>query len=289
MLFYFQFKNYFSFWDQIFLDQDFSIDLIFSQNFIPCILKDNGFVIESLDTWSEIFTYLSSGLGLFEDKVSNIYFFDVKDLSFDANALKLLEQIQKEFSNLEIFLYSSTQEKLKVNDKKNLKKAKVKLKEVKKVDPNFLQKLAKKYLQILQNEGSKITSEDLKIALKESENSKELLDKIDFLDFSDDLSLARKSLTSDFDKPIFMWTFDLNNLQRDLGRWAKKLKEDEIQLALSLVLNKLKKQNHPYQAVAIQNLIQTDFKIKSSNKISSLVYWKSFLFETSKNLNSFYA
>ncbi len=104
---------------------------------------------------------------------------------------------------------------------------------------------------------------------------REIIDHLDFLSLTDKPAQYINQLIIE-DKPmLFMQAFGTRMSQSTIDIW-KNIPEGEMQLSLSLAYTKLLKAG---EKNLIKDLIDTDFKVKTSTKLTPLTRWKYFLWQ----------
>jgi hypothetical protein len=108
---------------------------------------------------------------------------------------------------------------------------------------------------------------------------------IDMCDVVGELENTQKknylnSVTQEQTVPIFMQQFRISQLQTDIKHWIKILNKDNQQLITSLLIGKIEKQNHNKKYEVLQNLVNLDKSIKTTNSMSAVLQTKLFLWLT---------
>jgi hypothetical protein len=221
-----------------------------------------------LQNVGEIEQYLSSGDGLFEDQSeqANNLLIDIQDI--DINKQKL------ENYDGQVFLYSSELDSLNAETKKNLKKYKIEVELLKKIDTNIGSQLYNEYCNKID---LKITSSQIDTLVAQTISYHEIIDNLDFISMSGDDKKGYEALLKAQKPALFMQGFNLANL--DTMPWYKNVDENELQLALSLIFGKLDKISSNKAKSLQQQIIYTDQKIKTSSKLPALTWFRLLLWK----------
>lgn len=223
--------------------------------------------------WNDLEIFVAQiSANIFDEEQKQGSLIDIEELKFsDSEFVKIVENIEAE--DVDIILFSSTKEKLLADEKKVLKKAKIDFVELKKADEKYKNQILEEY----QDDGLELSYSDKKLINKNVNNYTELLNILDLLLLVDKPQEILKGYFAEESLPVFMLPFSLKNLEKNAKTWKKRIAEEDIQLALSLVYGKLDKQETE-EALQIQKtLIKTDQRIKTRGGVSPLIWWKYFL------------
>lgn len=238
------------------------------QDFIDSL--QNGLSVERifLNTWSEITNHIDT-VSLFKNNIkSNIKLINVQDLKLDKNAEYFLSKIKE---NQNIFLYSPNIEKLLADEKKKWSKIRVEVIELKKPDTknklDFLQKYIKK-------DDINLSPQDLKIIAEKSNTFDEVVDLIDMAKLSEQPSQIVGELNRDETVPLFFLSLNTNDWPKSISRWYSAItSSDDVQLGLSMLYTKSDRIGNLSKQIK-REIIDTDYRIKSGSKLSSIANWK---------------
>jgi hypothetical protein len=222
----------------------------------------------------EIEQYLSSSDGLFEENIEQS-----KSLLIDIQAIdinKFAEYLSEQFANYEVqvFLYSSELDSLNAETKKNLKKYKIEVETLKKIDPNIATQL---YIDYCSKIDLKITPSQISTLVAQTISYHEIIDNLDFISMAGDVRKGYEALLKTQKPALFMQGFNLSNL--DTMPWYKNVDDNELQLALSLIFGKLDKVSSDKAKFLQQQIIYTDQKIKTSSKLPALTWFRLLLWK----------
>lgn len=240
-----------------------------------------------LQNWNQLEQNLSGG-DFFQDtnpdNLSNdststsTFVIDLDELEINKNTISYLTNPSLDTS-LSIYLYSSTNDTLDADTKKLLKKANIDLESFKKPNPDTIQKIASEHCK---NLNLSISTSKLNTLCSQSLSYYEILNNLEFLELAQDQDSAFESMLKHEKPALFMQGLNLNNLPKDINNWYKNVGEDDLQLALSLIYTKLEKPNTDISKKLLQNLIQTDQKIKTSSRVGAMTWYKLFLWKAKK-------
>jgi hypothetical protein len=224
----------------------------------------------------EIEQYLESGDGLFGEVDENPNLLvDIQDIDINKHAEYLSQKLQ-DYEG-QVFIYSSELDVLNAETKKNLKKYKVEVETLKKIEPNIATKLYQDYCQKinLQLSGSQITT-----LVAQTISYHEIIDNLDFISMAGDTKRGYEALLKTQKPALFMQGFNLSNL--DIMPWYKNVDDNELQLALSLIFGKLDKVNSTDSKYLQRQIIYTDQKIKTSSKLPALTWFRLMLWKAKR-------
>ena len=219
----------------------------------------------------EIEQYLSSGEGLFEESNNDANFLiDIQDIDISKYAEYLSQKLQ-DYEG-QVFIYSSELDTLNAETKKNLKKYKIEVETLKKIDPTIATNLYQDYCQKI---NLKLTSSQISTLVAQTISYHEIIDNLDFISMAGDVKNGYNSLLKTQKPALFMQVFNLANL--DIMPWYKNVNENELQLALSLIFGKLDKASNEKSKYLQQQIIYTDKQIKTSSKLPALTWFRLML------------
>jgi hypothetical protein len=210
----------------------------------------------SVETWSDLF--LVQEENLFGENDDLIYIINFNSLVLNDLVIEKLSELEGKF-----YLYSAQKPKFLVGDKKIFSKFKL---ETIKVQSNIeiRTQFANKFLELF---NLNIPLDKIKEIVKNSVDYKEVLDILDFVYLSENTQKALDEVLLPVDPPLFFLK------GTDYLKWAKYTREDDVQMALSLLFTK-----NP----SLRNkIIKTDFKIKTISKIPAFTWFKYLLWEGS--------
>jgi hypothetical protein len=220
----------------------------------------------------EIEQYLSIGDGLFGEvsEQTNNFLIDIQEI--DLN--KYAQYVSEQFITYEgqVFLYSSELDVLNAETKKNLKKYKIEVETLKKIDTNVATKLYQEYCDQTKLQ---LSSSQIAILISQTISYHEIIDNIDFISMSGNVKKGYEALLKSQKPALFMQGFNLTNL--DAVSWYKNVDENELQLALSLIFGKLDKVSSDKAKYMQQQIIYTDKQIKTSSKLPALTWFRLML------------
>jgi hypothetical protein len=222
----------------------------------------------------EIEQYLSSGDGLFEEddqKVNNLLI-DIQDIDINRH----IEYLNQKLENYDgqVFLYSSELDSVNAETKKNLKKCKIEVVTLKKIDTDIAIRLYEEYCQKIE---LKLSSSQISTLVAQTIFYHEIIDNLDFISIAGDVKKGYEALLKTQKPALFMQGFNLTNL--DIMPWYKNVDENELQLALSLIFGKLDKLTSEKAKYLQQQIIYTDQQIKTSSKLPSLTWFRLLLWK----------
>ncbi len=195
----------------------------------------------------------------------------------DISSLKIntkLSELTKSLENsINIYLYNPDNRKLIATDKQILKKAGIEYKILKQIPSSTKEELLEKYLSTHQVDKSKL---NVKKILQLTSTLHEAIDVIDLCTLEPEYL---KTLQSPTLTQLYMQNFRPGN-KHDIRTWHRETKEQELQLAISLILTKLKKQHNVSSSV--QNLINLDHRIKTLSKTKPHTWYKYFLWQSAQ-------
>ena len=242
--------------------------------------KNDSIKLKKLSNWQDL-NQIQSSSDLFFDEVENLancFVIDFQDLKIDKNLISFLEG----FKDQKIILYSTSLDKFKAPELAVFKKLGIKPVKLDKYDNAIKVNLAQKYTQ---KKPLNLSDKDLKIITSNSKSYFDLKQNLDII------SLIDTDLVADFigvlesfnqkELPVFQRPFRLNNLSSDIKYW-KNIDQNDMQLALAILFNKLSKDKTAPGKKALASLINTDLKIKSDSKISAESHFKNFLYQARK-------
>jgi hypothetical protein len=236
--------------------------------------KINNIQKIKLQTIFEIEQYLESGDGLFEIQTSeqNDFLIDIQDIDINKHAEYLSQKLQD--YDGQAFLYSSELDTLNAETKKNLKKYKIEVETLKKIEPNVATRLYQDYCHKI---NLQLASSQIKTLTEQTISYHEIIDNIDFISMAGDVKKGYEALLKTQKPALFMQGFNLANL--DVMPWYNNVDDNELQLALSLIFGKLDKVNSTKSKYLQQQIIYTDQQIKTSSKLPALTWFRLMLWK----------
>lgn len=219
----------------------------------------------------------------------NIFEEATTDFLIDIDKLEITEKdadyinklLEKESTSQNYFFYSSIEGGLNATTKKIWQKAGAQIVDLKKPDEDIKTKLAIKYTKLL---GLEIAQTSLSLICKQARNYREVLDNLDFVDLANNQNEAINSILVEEDLQMFMLGFDLAKIEQSVQRWYKKVPEEDLQFALSLMFGKIEKQNIKNKKIALTEVILADKNIKTRSKISPNTWWKLCLWNIQRKI-----
>ena len=237
---------------------------------LPILLGDDILPIrkEKIASWSDLGNLISQeSMSFFEsDDDYKQVLVDYSDLELNTKNINFLKTLETE----NIFFYSSAIQTISLENSKEMKKHNFNIVNLKKIDSNRQKEIATDYrnqIQLMINESK------IKQIVDQCGTYIEIINALDYIKLSDKYDEAVESLIIPSKPELFMMSFD----NRDLTKWYKYVGEGEIQLASSLIHTKLSKNLTPKNQKIIKLLIESDYNSKSNSRVSSLTYWKLFL------------
>lgn len=241
---------------------------------LPILLGDDILPIrkEKIASWSDLGNLISQeSMSFFDvDESFESVLVDYSDLDLNLKSINYLKSLEAQ----NIFLYSSISQIFSSDNLKEIKKNGFNIQNLKKVDANRQKEIAVDYrnqIQLMINEAR------LGQVVNQSATYIEIINALDYIKLSDNYDEAVNSLIIPSKPELFMMGFD----NRNLINWLRYVNEDEIQLASSLIHTKLSKNLTPKNQKLIKLLIESDYNSKNNSRVSSLTYWKLFLWNAS--------
>jgi hypothetical protein len=232
-----------------------------------------------ISNFSEIITNEQKDLGFdFDEKFSNLR------VLYNIGELEITDKVIKEFnylivdshSNYPIYLINKAKKSLDAGTKKIFQKYDVEIIEYGNWSSVSSLKVIKLYEKLYGVEIDKLTQNKLL-----SHNSFwDLINALYIFELTKDANIAFDTIKKENSVELFRLNFGLKTLKSDLFQFYKYTQEDEIQLALSLILTKSLKLNNPafYKKVS-QLVVKTDKLIKTYP--NSLFWYRLLLFKLS--------
>lgn len=230
------------------------------------------------ETWLDIKNLSQFEDSLFEESKNLAILIDLKNLIIDEKTALILKDLSEQKSNY--YLYTTEDKKLTADQKKLLKSNSIEYLNLKSIDKNLASDLVSKYLEFYKISDSKLKFDHL---ISQSLSYQELIDNLDFVFLAADQKQALESIIKPENLPIFMYSFNTDNLARDIPKWLNRLHPDDLQLHLSLLFTKLDKQKNSLANVLQNELILTDLKIKTISKVEPSV-WLKYWFYRAANI-----
>lgn len=227
------------------------------------------------DTWFDLQTTVLQDEDLFGQNEPQSFLISIENLPLDSSILPILKKFQA--SNNQFYLTYSNDEKLLADSKKLLKKADVDFIQLKKPEPNKAFEIAQRHSEKI---SLKISATDLQKLTKQASGYQQLIDELDFIWLSENSQKAIESLIAEEELPIFMMSFKPENAKNDSRKWYKKVREDDIQLLISLLFTKVSKDSSQTAKKLIQELILVDQKSKTISKVGGSVWLKYWLWQS---------
>ncbi len=234
-----------------------------------------GYTRCKLDTLSDLEDTLSTGDIFQEEDTNPRILIDYQDLELNQESLGIIQGFQGD----SLVLYSLTPDislikligsnsSIEVIDYKQLQKDK-NTKEVYKISLN---NIAQDYNNFL-NLG--LNPRELNQVIASSGTYREIIDNLDFLSLTESPSSHIGEFLIEEKPMLFILPFGPTMSRSVINTW-KNIPEDDMQLSLSLAFTKLQKLG---QKNLIQEVINTDYKVKTSTKLTPLVLWKYLLWK----------
>jgi hypothetical protein len=222
----------------------------------------------------EIEQYLASPDGLFEEASEQIinYLIDLQAIDITRHAEYLADKLENYEGK--VFVYSSEIDSINAETKKTLKKYKIEVETLKKIDPEIATALYNSYCgeNQIQLSGSQI-----KMLVEQTTSYHEIIDNLDFISMSGELKKGYEALLKSQKPMLFMQGFNLDKL--DYMPWYRNVDDNELQLALSLIFGKMDKSASTDAKYIQQEVINTDQRIKTSSKLPALTWFRLLLFK----------
>lgn len=197
------------------------------------------------------------------------------DLKFEPKILIYLEKLDQH----NVYLYTSTDNSLSPDVRQSLKKARITLISLKKIDEQKQIELATEYRNQMQ---LMITAQDIAKIVKNCGTFQEVIDALDFLRLLDNPKDGVDELILKVNTPIFWLGFEVTKLKSQVNLWYQNVTDKELQLALTLISSKLDKQNTLSSRKLLKQLILTDKNLKTNAKIDQMTWWKYFLWQANQ-------
>jgi hypothetical protein len=239
--------------------------------------KINGVQKIKLNNVFEIENYLTAQDSFFDEPDQNNHLLiDLQTIDISKHG-EYFSNAAAEFKG-QIYIYSTENDSINADTKKTLKKYKIEVETLKKINPNIAMELYSKYADEIK---LNISSSQVKTLVDQTLGYNEIIDNLDFISMAGNAKKGYEALLKTQKPMLFMQGFNLSNL--DTSLWYKNVDENELQLALSLIFGKLDKTDIAEAKYLQQEIINTDQKIKTSSKLPSLTWFRLFLFKA-KNL-----
>ena len=227
-----------------------------------------------IEKWQDIEEILGKSNFFFEEDGDQNLLLDIGQLEINDKSTAFLKA--QDFAEKKVFIYSSEDKTLSLDQKKLLKKFEFDYQNLKALDAYLALKISQSHTQKI---NLKITENDLKKLIKQSKSYQEIIDNLDLIELSGDTTKALKSIIIEEELPLFMYGFSISNLTKDCNRWYSKINDENVQLALSLIYGKLDKNSNNLSLDLQKKLILTDKNIKNSTKLSPVNWVKLFLWQ----------
>ena len=201
---------------------------------------------------------------------------DYQDLELNSEAIAMLERTD----STDLVLYSLNHD-TSTAISKLLKGTNIQIIDYQQIPKDkttkdaYLQSLSQLATDYAQRLELSLNPSQLKQVASSASTYREIIDHLDFLSLTDKPAQYINQLIIE-DKPmLFMQAFGTRMSQSTIDIW-KNIPEGEMQLSLSLAYTKLLKAG---EKNLIKDLIDTDFKVKTSTKLTPLTRWKYFLWQ----------
>ena len=218
-----------------------------------------------IEDWSNILSF-SSNQDIFSDE-PNLILIDLQDLQPTA----LLESLLGNNTNNFLF-WSSTMRSWPAALQKIWISLGGKYEKLT-LDEKSAISLVNQYLSVTNLE---ISKSQIYTLVASCTDYQELLDKMDIISLSDNKDQLLKWFSPEKNQELFTLPLRASNLANDVKLWLKLVKDDDIQLALSLLWTKSEKIGRKDFQELIQ---QTDLEIKTRAKIPTLTQFKKLMFQ----------
>ena len=229
-----------------------------------------------ISSWSQIFELCSQEEDIFGEKtLPDGLLLDFQDLKLTPD---IAEELTKLKTDTKIYLYSGSFEDVFTAEIKKTIKKHFEFVELKKNNTLVERQIFEDYCKVL-NLKFKSTSSILNQGFA---SYGEIIDILDFCAVSLDPNVALSSFVLGNEKPLFMETFNISNSYKEAQKWHKLIKEEELQLAISLLFTKIGKQKDSQKYM--QKIILLDQNLKTKNG-GQMLWWKLFLWEMKKISN----
>ena len=227
------------------------------------------------ESWFDLQTTVLQDEDLFGQNTPQSFLISIENLPLDNSVLSILNKFQT--SNNQFYLTYSNDEKLLADSKKILKKSDIEFVQLKKPDPQKALEIAQRHSQKID---LKISATDLQKLIKQASGYQQLIDELDFIWLSGNSQKAVQNLLVEEELPIFMMSFKPENAKNDSLKWYKKVREDDVQLLISLLFTKVSKDSSQIAKKLIQELILVDQKSKTISKVACSVWLKYWLWQS---------
>ncbi|NJK71037.1 MAG: hypothetical protein HC932_02140 [Thermales bacterium] len=217
------------------------------------------------------------GVGIF-DTQEKTKLVNINELEITKEVCQFLANLNT--TNSATYFYSIAQPTLKAAPKKLWKAAQLDIESIKNLSKDELQNIA---TSINNNIESQLNPAVIKKTVEISSNIDELINNMELLSVSEDQAKTISSLTSKQATPAYMLQFDAGHGLSNYKEWLAHSKVDEIQLNLSIIFGKLKKQSNEKAQKAVAELIKTDQRIKTNSSVPQTVWFKYFLWRVKNN------
>lgn len=233
-----------------------------------------GYKRYRLNSLSDLEDILSNG-DLFGD-TNPLILIDYQELELNTESLKIIQG----FQGNHLVLYSLTPDTglmklignnpgIEIIDYKLIQKDK----STKEAYKATLSNLAHNYSTSLNLE---LTPRELNQITLGASTYREVIDNLDFLSLTDNPSLHIGEFLIEEKPMLFMLPFAPTMSKSVINTW-KNISEADMQLSLSLAYTKLQKLG---QKSLIQEVVNTDYRLKTGTKLAPLVLWKYLLWKT---------
>jgi hypothetical protein len=217
-------------------------------------------------------------------QTTKCYIVDINKILLESD-IKHIQYLQNNDSGKDLIVYRSEIDSWSADEKKLLKKYNISLLNLKKIDIVLASRLFHNYLDSAQQDDQirLLSSANQSMLISQSSSYQEIIDKLDLLSLTDDPNLNLHLVTSSNELPIFMLRFDVDKIHTQYKSWLNAINDDNLQLAISLILTKLEKGSNSFLSRKFfDELIQLDLTLKTNNNVSSITFWKLFLWKCKK-------
>ena len=201
---------------------------------------------------------------------NKVFVANFENLTLTKESLEYLTEFLKSHQDEQTKIYLHTTKELSLSDKTILKKYKFSINTLK-ISDNDKLSVARSLNQKLDLKMSEVQITKI---LGGTTSLQEIINKMDYLGLISDPLKHLDQITIESQTLLFT----LSTPPADLSAW-KKINEDDLQFALSIVFGKLEKKS----AKLAQKVIETDQKIKTRGGIKPVLWWKLLLWQIKNN------
>jgi hypothetical protein len=232
------------------------------------IAGTNSLVVKSTIQNISDLTNLSTDSIFETDDDQNIHLVDITSLNLNIKTKNQFTTTPKQ-----IYLYNPDQKSLLAKDKKTLANLGIIYEKTKPITKQLIEKYLEDHIQ---KQGVTIPTNHVKKTIMISKSVYEAITIIDTIQHTNPEKYL-SAIESPNTPELYMASFKPGN-KSDILLWYKHTKEDELQLAISLIHTKLKKLNNA-GTKNIKQVIELDFNIKTNNTITPMTWYKYFLYQ----------